>query len=195
MLKDILKKVANLLGRKDIAEELEKSDKLSDITCKSIQSDISNLIMNFNFIVSAIFEHYLDLIYCDKVASNSSGEIDYNKLSFHPLKIVKVEDESFYVMDFVSRCNYLKVCSPNRLYYVSYKFVPNPLGDLTDEVSFFTSEVERAVCYGVAGEFLSSNGKYSEANFWSEKLISELFKIKAKKERRVKSTFCLWKKL
>lgn len=191
MLKDILKKVAVLLGRNDISAELDKSDKLMNITSVNLRNDISNLVMHYNFIVSAIYEHYLDLIYCDRVASNSNGEIALYKLSFRPLKVLTIEDDDFYKYDFFVRNGRIKVCSPNKLFLVSYKFTPEPVGDLSDELDFFTPDVERAICYGVAGEFLSANGKFSEANFWSEKLLTELFKIKSKRERLLKSTYCL----
>lgn len=195
MLKDILKKVTTLLGRNDLTSELEKQDDFTKISSESIKRDIINLITHFNFIMSSIFEHYLDLEYCDRVASNSDCQISYNMFSFKPTKILKVEDESFYNFDFVAKCDYLRVCSPNKLFLVTYKFVPPPIQNLSDEVSFLNEQRERALCFGTASEFLCANGKFSEAKFWSDKMFSELFKIKTKKERLLKSTFCLWKKL
>jgi len=191
MLKNILINCANLIGRDDIVLELKKYEKLSDFNDENIKNDISKLLCFYNFITNSIYENYLDLVFCEKIMSDSKSSIDYFKFSKNPIKIIKVENENFKPIFFDVKPNCIITNYPNKLLYISYKFLPDAVNDLTDDISYLDRRLIRIVAYGIVSEFLASNGKISESESWNKKFLFELFKLKNNKERRLKSTFCL----
>ena len=112
-------------------------------------------------------------------------------MSKFPVKVIKVEDENGVKMDFYSTPNYIKVNSSNKLCFVTYKFLPLEVKDLSGKIIENSSINHRILCYGMIAEYFAGKGKLSESEFWNKKFTQELFNLKSKKERRLKSTFCL----
>ena len=75
MLKNILIKCLNLIGREDIILELEKYDSVNEIESADIKNEVIKLINTYNFVVSAIFENYIELCVTEKVMSYSQSKI------------------------------------------------------------------------------------------------------------------------
>ena len=78
MLKDIIIKCANILGRADIMDTLGRVNDLDSVEDTYIQADISKLISYFNFTVNSICEQYLELTDLDRVMANNEGKIFYH---------------------------------------------------------------------------------------------------------------------
>ena len=74
-------------------------------------------------------------------------------------------------------------------YCIEYDYIPNELTDLTDEVQLPVYLNQKVICYGVVSEFLASKDQFDKSEFWKNKFLYEVFKIRIKKERRLRPTF------
>lgn len=191
MLKDIIKRCAYLLNRTDIYDELDSAETLSDLETSDVKSEILKLIELFNIVSSTVFENYLGLLFCEKLLSNSESKISFERFSKTPVKVKKVETESGQKINFSSEVFAIKVSEPKKLYNVTYRFVPSKIYELDSSTSFLPEIYQDIICYAIMGEFLASISKYDESTYWRERFSSEIFEINSKKERRVKSTYCL----
>lgn len=193
MLKEIIKKCANFMGRDDIVRALEDSTKntFEDFEDDEIKYDLHRLMLCYNNVVTSVFENYLELIQTEEIATNSNGEIFYNYLTKLPVKIIQVEDMSKNLINFKANLKFIKTNYSNKLFTITYRYVPKEAKDLDDVIETFSPSYEMAICYGIIGEFLSFCGKYSESVSWKEKFENLLFNLKTKRERRVKSTYAI----
>ena len=191
MLKEIIKKCASLIGRDDIIVELEKKSFIDEIENPNLRFDIIRFMHYFNTISSGVFESHLKLEFCEKIASNSVGGISFNRFSRKVVKVLKIQDENGREINFTTSPFAVITNFNNRLFTVTYNYVPNRVNDLSDYVEEFPIDYETILCYGMIMEFLSSAGKYSESEFWRDKFCLLLFNLDSKRERRVKSTYCV----
>ena len=153
-----------------------------------MQNDVSKLLSYYNFINDLIFENYVDLVRIDDFVSGSDKKIYYNNFLFKPKKIINAKSGS------VSECfqifsDYILVKKANVKYSIEYKFIPDSARDLNDN-AFFNHHINpQIVSEGIISQFLASKGKYNESEFWHNKFMLNLFKIKCKKDRRLKPVF------
>lgn len=190
MLKDILIKCAEILGRDDIVSTLNSTDVLDSVQDAYIQQDISKLISYFNFTVNSICEHYLELKDVDRVKSNHEGKIFYHDFHHYPIKINQVCDQNKTPIHFQVYTNFIVTRNPNKLHYVTYRYVPKAILKLDDEVILPLKINDNVICFGVVSEFLASKGQYNQSQYWKDKFLLEVYKLKVYRERRYKSTFC-----
>lgn len=186
MFKNFLITCAEMLNREDILNELYKFDTVENV--QSNQNDILRLIHYYNHTAAAVFEHYIELITSETVSSNNLSEIEYCKLSYEPIKIIEVTDEIGHELKFTTTPFFIKILHPNKLCKVTYHFTPAEIKDFSDPITI-PKKVQRAIAYAVVSEFLASKELFKESVFWKDKFTNELFKLKQKKERRLKSTF------
>ena len=192
MFKNLLIKCCNLIGRDDIVEELKNANLIEDIVKNDIKNDIFKLISYYNYTVTSIFENYLKLEFYEKINSNYQSQIEYFFFTFRPIKIISVKDENMINQHFLVKPTFLQVNCPNKPYFVTYNYTPKEIKDLSDNIILPKIICEKTLCYGVVSEFLASKGKFEESEFFNNKFLFEIFKVKTRKERRLKSTFCLW---
>ncbi len=192
MFKHLLIKCCNLIGREDISNELRTVESVDDINNAEIKNDVMKLISYYNYVSCSLYENYLKLFFTEKITSNSKSQIEYFVFSYKPIKIVKVEDENLEKVDFKEYPSFIITPAPKRDYYVTYRYSPLNVKHLAENIKLPKDLDERVLCYGIASEFLASKGKFDESEFFNNKFLYEIFKIKSKKERRLKSTFCLW---
>ena len=191
MLKDIIKRCAYLLNRIDISDTLVDVDEIEEIDDSEVKHDVLKLIDFYNSVSSSVFENYLELDFCEKILSNSESKISFDRFSKTPIKVLKVETENKNKVGFDCGVFDIIVPEPKRLYDVTYMFVPDRVYELESSTDFLPEIYQDIICYAVISEFLASISKYSESTYWREKFTSEIFKLNSKKERRVKSTYCL----
>ena len=77
----------------------------------------------------------------------------------------------------------------NKTYFVNYKYLPPEISTLDSELKI-SDTLKKILCYGVVSEFLASKNLFNESEFWKTKFLNEIFKVRNKRERRFKSTFC-----
>ena len=188
MIKNILIKCAELTNRDDIVDELKAVSNVDEINNKNIQNDIYRLISYYNFIVSNLFENYFEMKNVEVVLSNENGDIFYDNLIYAPININSVKNGN---KDFSYEIHTTKISTslPNELFEINYNYKPKEACNLTDKLNIPSFLSERIVCYGVVSEFLASKDQFDKSEFWKNKFLYEIFKIKVKKERRFKSTF------
>ncbi len=191
MFKDLLIKCCNFIGREDIVCELKSAEKLDDILNNNIKNDVINLFSYYNYVVCSVFENYLNLSFTEKVTSNSNSIIEYFVLSHRAIEILKLEDENFINQNFIVKTNFIVTPNPNKNYFLTYRYTPDLVKDLTENIILPKNLNEKILCYGIASEFLASKGKFEESEYFNDKFLYEIFKIKTQKERRLKSTFCI----
>ena len=191
MLKDILIKCFTLAGRDDIVSKISSCTKLSDIENGDTLREVQAMIGHFNFVTHSTFEHYLELEKCNLVSSNSSFQIDYGKLESSPILIKRVEDENYKSVRYSVKTEFVQVPRANTSYFVTYNSVPDEVLEMCDDTSFLSKTTEKIIIFATVSQYLATKGKFSESEYFEKKFFDEAFKIKSKKERRLKSTFCL----
>ena len=191
MLKDVLIKCFTLAGREDLVTRLRIYSELSDMNDPSAINEINSLINHYNFVTHSTFEHYLELEKRELVQSNEKGEILYSSLLETPVLIKKVEDESEKQVSVMVKTNCIAVSKANSSYFVTYNAIPSEAKQLSDDTSYLSRLTEKIVILGTVSQYFACKGKLVESEYFEKKFFDEAFKIKSRKERRIKSTFCL----
>lgn len=191
MLKNFLIKCAMLLNRDDIIVALQNTNDISDIENEQIRNDILRLINYFNYTFSSLCENYLEITHTQPISSDSNKNIYYYKFDFAPLKILYIYDEFNNVVNFKIYSDHILLSESNKTYFVNYKYLPPEISTLDSELKI-SDILKKILCYGVVSEFLASKNLFNESEFWKTKFLNEIFKVRNKRERRFKSTFCKW---
>ena len=189
MLKNILIKCTELLGRDDLSETLRKFDNVDNIDDQNNQNDVLRLINLFNYTTNYICENYLDLSFSENFKTDSEGKIYFYNFYFAPIRILSVVSKFGKRVVYEITPNYLALKSANSDFFVTYKYTPNECKNLSDKPELPRNFNIEIICYGIVGEFLAAKGQYSESEFWKKKFLNRLFKSKIQRERRLKSTF------
>ena len=189
MIKQLLKKCAELINRDDILDSLKTTDSVDDISNTTIQNDIIRLISYFNFVVSNIFENYINLTETESLVSDENNRIYFSLFKKKPIKIISVKNPSNTNTHYSLHASFINTNSPNTEFNVTYNFVPSEAKDLNDEFEIPYNLNTKIICYGIVSEFLASKDQFEKSEFWKNKFLYEIFKLKTKKERRLKSTF------
>ncbi len=186
MLKDILLKTAELINRDDLIDGLNKN---SSENSQSIQNDILRLISYYNYTMETLCENYFNLTHTQELFSNNK-KINYLSFSYEPTKIINVCKNKKPVF-FSSYSKHITVPEENVKYEVTYKYLPDRVTNLNEQISFPKGISEKIVCYGIASEFLASKNLFTQAEYWNNKFIFEIFKSKTSKNRKLKQTFVI----
>ena len=188
MLKHILIKCSEIINRDDLSKTLKEVNSINEITNEFVQNDITRMISYYNFIVNNVFEHYIKLENSETLRSDENNRIYYSNFKFKPVKILSVKNSSNSHTLFSVHSNFINTNCPDHEFNISYNYTPNNLSDLTDLIDISQLN-EKIIIYGVASEFLASKDQFDKSEFWKNKFLFEIFKLKTKKERRFKSTF------
>lgn len=193
MIKEILIKSCEILNRNDIIQTLKSVNKTEEISNEQIQSEVYKLLSYYNFVASSIFQNYFELTFTDTLMSDEYNKIQYYNLSFEPLKILSIYDEKHNPLSARVFSGYILTNSANKTYKITYTYLPEDIKDI-DCVSELPKIInKKIICYGVVSEYLASKNLFNESEFWKNKFMYEIFKLKTHKERKWKSTFSLWR--
>ena len=187
MLKDILIKSAELLGRDDIIAELNNP---TNQTNNSLQNDIARLVSYYNFIVQNLCENYFQIEYTDKIKSNKDRKIYLTSFSYEPLKIISIKEDNLYKF-FTSNSTHILVPNANKIYEVNYTYIPDQILDINSREILPKNLSQKIICYGIVSEFLASKNMFNESTFWHNKFMFEIYKSKTNSNKRLKATFKL----
>lgn len=191
MLKNLIIKCSDLVNRDDISLALKNTSSLDEIENQNIQSDIIRLIQYYNFTISNIYENYIDAYTTEEVTSNPDGNIFYSDLKYTPLKILSVSNNNFSENNIHISATKIETNSSNTKFKISYKYEPNQILDLNDEILLPLGINQKIVIYSMVSEFLASKDSFEKSEHYKNKFLYEIFKFKTKKERRLKQTFYL----
>ena len=186
MLKDILLKTAQLINRDDLIEGLNKN--LEDNT-QAIKNDIIRLISYFNFTMENLCENYFNLTNTQEILSHNN-KLNYLCFTYNPSKIIKITKNGKPIY-FSTYSKFISVPEDNTLYKVTYKYLPDNVSNLSEDIKFPKGITDRLICYGIASEFLASKNKPSQAEYWNNKFMFEIFKSKTSQDRKIKQTFTI----
>ena len=188
MLKDILIKSAELLGRDDIIAELNNP---TNQTNNSLQNDILRLISYYNFVVQNLCENYFQIEHTDTLKSNKDRKIYLSSLSFQPSKILSVKKENSNQF-FSTYSTYILVPNSSVIYNINYSYIPDQILDINSKEILPKNLSQKIVCYGIVSEFLACKNLFNESVFWNNKFMFEIYKSKTNSNKRLKATFKLW---
>lgn len=189
MLKNILIKTSELVNRDDIITALKDADSLENIENSNISIEISKMISYLNYILNDIFENYIFLEKEETVTADDNGEIYYSNLSKQPVKIISVKSSQNTNLFYSIHSTYISTNFPNQTLNINYYYTPNEISNFDDKIELPINLNYKTICYGIASEFLASKDQFEKSEFWKTKYLYEIFKLKIKKERRLKSTF------
>lgn len=190
MLKDILLKTAELINRDDLIEGL--NNKFSN-NPQSLQNDIYRLISYYNHTLETLCENYFNLTHTQEIFSNQNKKISFLNFKYEPTKIVKVTKNKKPVF-FSEYSKFITTPEANVLYEITYKYLPDRIVNLEENINLPRGITEKIICYGIASEFLASKDNITQSEFWYNKFMFEIFKSKTTKDRKIKQTFIIWKK-
>ena len=180
MLKDILLSTAELINRDDLIEALKSEN---NSTSQSVQNDIYRLISYYNYTIETLCENYFNIINTEQIFSDKNRKINYLNFTFEPTKIERVTKDGRLVF-FSEYSKFITVPESKVLYEVTYKYLPDRKTNLTDEIILPFGVSKKIVCYGIASEFLASKNQFSQAEYWNNKFMLEIFKSKTSRERK-----------
>lgn len=192
MLKDLLIKCTNLIGRDDLSKEIKQAEHIDDITSDDTKNDIIKLLSYLNSSIQNIFEYYFSIRQVENISSDENSKISLTKLSNAPKKIFGIKNLNFFDIRYTVTATQIIVPEKNTEYVVSYSYIPNAVHDISDTFNMPKEIPEKIFIFSTVSEFLACKGKFEESEFYNDKFLYEIFKIKSRKERRFKSTFCLW---
>lgn len=191
MLKNLIIKCSDLVNRDDISLALKNTSSIDEIENQNIQSDIIRLIQYYNFTISNIYENYIDAYTTEEAMSNPDGNIFYSDLKYTPLKILSVSNHNFSENNIHISATKIETNSSNTKFKISYKYEPNQILDLNDEILLPLGINQKIVIYSMVSEFLASKDSFEKSEHYKNKFLYGIFKFKTKKERRLKQTFYL----
>ena len=190
MLKKILIKTAELINRDDIYSLLNKINSIDEISNQTISNDVNKMISYCNYILSDIFENYIYLNKSEELNSDENNRVYYSNFKSIPTKIISVKTLTNLSTLFLTNSTFITTNAPNQNYLINYNYLPNELKSFNDSLEIPINLNIKTICYGIASEFLASKDQFDKSEFWKNRYLYEIFKLKIKKERRVKSTFC-----
>ena len=186
MLKDILLKTAEILNRDDIINELNNPTNSS----QAIQNDIYRLISYFNYTLDTLCENYFNITNSQNIYSDKDKKISFLNFENEPTQILKVlcNDKPVF---FSKYSKFITVPEAKKKYKIIYKFIPQRVTNLSDEIAMPTGVSEKLISYGMASEFFASKNLFEQSQYWNNKFMLEIFKSKTSQDRKLKQTFWL----
>lgn len=187
MIKDILIKTAELLNRDDIINELNSQ---TPSTSQALQNDILRLISYYNYTIETLCENYFNMTNTQTIISDKNRKISFLNFNYEPTKILSVKYHEKFVF-FSEYAKYITVPESKTPYEVTYKFLPDRVTDINSNEEIPCNLNSKIICYGIASEFLASKNQFSQAEYWNNKFMLEIFKSKTTLDRKLKRTFII----
>ena len=155
---DVIKQVATYLQLTNVMSADLTSESLDPQT----QKDVNLIVSSINQVLSDIATEYVPLIASEEIEVQNC-EFDLTTLSnaFH--KLISVQTSKEYSLNFET----LKIA--NGTYTIEYSYLPQ-IVKTGDEIDGFDTKLTVfSLSYGVAAEFCTISGNYSEAEMWNSK--------------------------
>lgn len=190
MLKNILIKCCELLCRDDLKHDLINHEKIENIPSSESQNDILRMISYYNFTANNIFENYINLNKSDYFQTDKNGIIPFENFILTPKKISSIKHNGSTV-SYSLYSSHIKTNLPNTKLEIIYSYLPKQLHQLSENTNISNLTLQKIIVYGIVSEFFASKNQYNESEFWHAKFMEELFRMKIKKERHLKSTFSI----
>ena len=168
-VKDIIKKVAVFLDRKDVLEYLETGATENYL---SVLDDVNLLVNSYNVVAEEIASLYYRFKTTERLSPNINGIIKMVDFTNNPLAVVSVKDGKGNKINAKILPN--EIITNFSEVIVEYYYVPSFKN--IDDISDFTGTIitDRILCYGIITEYFLIKGGYEEANLWHGKYINAL---------------------
>lgn len=174
-VKEILSFACDFIGEKELKEKLESSTTVT-FTDKE-QEKVDSLLRCFNFVNQEIASDYLPYLTTEEI------DVDNSILNFNSL--TKVIINVYSVKGSFGRNVRYKVFPSHIEIYgkaksITYSYLPED-EELNDEFTFNCGLSARIFAYGIASEYLLSDGLSEDAEIWEERFKESLFVLSRKR--------------
>lgn len=171
IVKDIIKKTAELLELNDVLEYYDDSElELSD----DVSNTIKKILLSINLTNNTIASQYYEIIGYKYVNCND-GVVPFSNISDKEIVEIKnVLDEYEEKVDFRVMADGVHV--PSGEWKVVYSYLPNEVVE-NDEINYYTKIGSLLFAYGVASEYLFLIGDIDNAYYWDKRFKDELFSL------------------
>ncbi len=168
-VKDIVKKVAVFLDRKDVVEYLETGATENYL---AVLEDVKLLQNCYNVVGEEIASLYYRFKAVEKLSPSLDGVVKLSNFSNNPLAIISVKDDKGNKIN--AKILPTEIVTDQKNVTVEYYYVPSykKLDDISDFKG--TPITDRILSYGILTEYYLIKGGYEEANLWHGKYINAL---------------------
>ncbi len=132
---------------------------------EEMQKEAELLLHCFNLVEWELSLNYLPIT-AEDALHTVTGRIDFDMLSYIPVRILGVKDEHGKTLEYELFPTYLKA-KPGVL-LITYTYTPNEKG-ISDYSDFSSVITEYVLIYGVLTEYCLAQGMLEEAAVWNKK--------------------------
>lgn len=166
-VKDVVILTCLFIGEKELATKLEDNTTLNDRE----QERVDTLVRCYNLVNQEIASDYLPFLYTEKIDVNNSI-LNFSGLEKTLVKVYELKGRLNQNVRYKAYPDYLEVIGHAKK--ITYSYLPEDL-TLTDDVEFYNGLSARIYAYGMASEFLLSDGLSEDAEIWEERFKESLF--------------------
>lgn len=177
---EVILLASELMGAEDVVNAIEERNNMlqNGLEYKfndSMQKKINKLIKCINFTTDRIATNYINIKKVQSFVSDAEGKIAYSDFLGGVVDIEYVWDYSTSNdLDFKVLPFHLYVGLPNRKVSACYKFVPDEIDDLDEEIVMPPFVTTRILALGVVSDYLLSKNVYDESKYWNERFEGAL---------------------
>ena len=177
-IKEIVLTALRLLGRGDVAADLENGETISEEATRTADS----LLYCVNAVLDELARYYFPLVHKEQLLL-LSGKVNFSQFAFRPVKILNVTSYGKKT-DYKLYPKYLT--ADGTLIVVEYEYSPDKK-ELEDNCDYAGFDVgERLIADGAVAEFCILNGEVSEAEYWEGEYRREIDRARVKYRKAAK---------
>ena len=174
-VKEIIAYACGFIGEKEIEEKLESTSTVT-FTDKE-QEKVDALLRCFNLVNEEIASDYLPYLITEEINVDNSI-LNYSSLSKTIINIYAIKGTFGRNVRYKPYPDYVEIFGKAKL--ITYSFLPEKC-ELNDEFSFYNGLSARILAYGIASEYLLSDGLSEDAEIWEERFKESLFVLSRKR--------------
>lgn len=170
LVKDIIKKTAELLELNDVLEYYAGG---TEEPTEDVSNTIKKILLSINLTNNTIASQYFEIIGYQDV--NCDDVVPFSKISNNEIVEIKnVVDEHGEKVNFRVMAD--GVHMPSGKWQVIYSYLPKDVVE-SDNINYYTKIGTMLFAYGVASEYLFLIGDIDNAYFWDKRFKDELFSL------------------
>ncbi len=187
-VKEIIALASAICGMEDVEGailryEKAKEEEVEFVFEESIEAKIDKAIKCINLTMSRIASEYLSLKKVETLTTDFEGKIPYADFSYRAIEIIDVKDLiSGESLEYECLPFHLYLAERNKAVNVVYRYLPEEVASLEDEVYLPEFVTKRIIALGVVSDLMLSANVYDESKFWNEKFEEAIEKSISKRK-------------
>lgn len=180
----IVRQMAVLLGRDDIALEMEQS---YDIYVYSPERQL--LLESVNFVAKELAEEHFPLVRVEQHTTDAECKVALSQFDKTVHRIVSVLDPNGKKTTFRVFDDFVKLCKPNANFEFAYEYLP-AFADFNQQIETVSLVTERLLAIGACATFCLATGLFSEAQMWDEKFQKGIERVRSRSRGEKRMPAC-----